>query len=79
MVTHIESPTCFWGQAVETQIELLQITENLVAVCPSAVTLMGQPHLDKVCPSAVTLTGQPHLDKVCLSKRSHADRAATSR
>ena len=48
MVTHIDSPTCFWAQVVDGQIELLQITENLVAVCPSATALMGQPVVEKV-------------------------------
>ena len=48
MVTHIESPTCFWAQVVGNQLELLQIVENLGAVCPSATALAGQPLMEKV-------------------------------
>lgn len=48
MVTHIESPTCFWAQVIDNQLELVHITENLVAVCPSTIALVGQPLMEKV-------------------------------
>ena len=50
MPTHVIGPTTFWAQSIEASQgnELLEMSENLQIVCPSANSLLVSPSMNKV-------------------------------